>query len=78
MRVLNDEEIGKELGWNNWDDYSMKAPRMSAQAQLKRDIEGFIEWGEEVCAEHYGSYLYIRRRQCDRCWDEFKKLMEAK
>ena len=40
----------------------------AAKSQLKK----VGEWGEEICIEHHGSHIYIRRRQCDSCWNELK------
>jgi len=42
------------------------------QEAYKAQAEKFIEWGDEICETHYGSYLFIRRRQCEKCWQEVR------
>jgi len=62
--ILTDKEI--YYGLNKIDNgFSQKyREEWIAKAQLKK----FIEWGDEICETHYGSYLYIARRQCEDCW----------
>jgi len=75
MRVLNDGEIPSDFlldGATPRESY-----KMGNKAQFSQDIKDFTEWGEVICIEHHGSYSFIRRRQCEKCWESLKQLVEG-
>ena len=64
--LLTEEEIDEvwdTLGRCTWGEYA----RGIAVAQLKK----VVDWGDEICTCK-GAYLFIRRHQCEECWDKLK------
>ena len=85
LRVLNDEEIEDIGALGDRDDFEeffmhKNALNHLTKTQFKQDIEGFIEWGNEVCdnpkhKEMHSSRME-RKHTCPKCWESLKKLIE--
>jgi len=76
MRILNDKEIEDVLGCWCGQMHEYKAV---AKAQHQQDLKDFVEWGEELCTEHYHpSSMHpaaFGRGNCLECWLSLKQLV---
>ena len=75
MRILSNGELAVLQEYDEPSNESLGYERNIAKAQHQQDLKDFIEWGEEICACK-GEWLYIRRRQCEECWESLKQLVE--